>query len=134
MSFVAEKSKIHESNLKRWMKEEEGENKIKSKCGRKILFPEFENELLKYITEKREKHKPVTSRVIFVQTRSIKKKLKISDSQMKCTWGWFQKFLVRNKLSLRSPTSKIAHPLEDLQKEVKNFKEKIAEYFTSSKE
>ena len=82
VSFVAEKSKIHESNLKRWMKDDEAEESktAKSKKGRRIRFPEFENELLKFIAEKKNDEKPVTSRVIFVKARSIKKPLKISDS------------------------------------------------------
>ena len=128
-TVVSEHSKIHENNLKLWIKDE---NKVKNKKGRKIRFPEFENELLTYISENRQNQRPVTSRTIFTRTKLIKKKLKIPDDPLKCRWGWFQKFLARNKLSLRAPNSKIVSPLSHLQSETEKFKSLMAPYFTSS--
>ena len=72
MTFVADKTNIHESNLKRWIKKAEGK-KQKSKKGRRINFPELDHELIKFIMQRRNNQKPISSTVIFVQSKSIKK-------------------------------------------------------------
>jgi transposase-like protein len=133
ITLISTRSGIHENNLKSWKKDKD-EKKVKSKRGRKIRFPELENKLLTYISDRRAKQKPVTSRTIFTQARAIKKDLQISETQLKCCWGWFQKFLSRNKLSLRAPSSKIGIPLSELTSASEKFKSEIAHYFTSSKQ
>ena len=67
---------------------------------------------MNFITEKRKAYKCITSRIVTKQAKNIAMKLRITD--MYFTWGWFTKFLNRNKFALREPTTKIQNLLRVL--------------------
>ena len=100
---IATESNIPEVNLRRWVKN--GAAPTTNRRGRKVKHPNLEEELLKFIDEKRKAHKATTSRVVTRKTQNIAKQLNITN--LKFSWGWLIKFMKRNNLSLRAPTTKV---------------------------
>ena len=123
ITMVSDRSKIHSSCLKRWVKASES-NIILKPRGRKVKYPQLEEDLLKFIKEKRAQYKPVTSRIVIAKGKSI---AKVKKFEIKCTWGWFIRFLKRNIMVLRTPTSTIRKPLSELELLAKSFTDKFKE-------
>jgi transposase-like protein len=124
---VSEKSNIPESNLKRWQNDQVAPTNRRR--GRKIKHPDLEEELLMFITEKRTELKATTSRIMTKKAKQIAVVLNIKD--MKFTWSWFLKFLNRNRLVIRSPTTKITKSLSTLKTAAEAFIEKFKEFLNN---
>ena len=121
---VAEKCNIPDTNLKCWIKDSDAPSDRKR--GRPIKHPSLETELIQFIKERRTAHKAITSRIVVRKAKTIAERLKITD--MKFRWSWFVKFLRRNSLSLRAPTTRIKHNLKELTTVPEAFIEKFQVY------
>ena len=121
---VVDKCNIPESTVKRWVKE--GAPSNPGKRGRKVKHPDVEEEVSKFFNEKRQAHKPTTSRIIIRKARQVAERLKITDT--KYSWGWFVKFLKRNRLSIRAPTTRLTKPLDTLITKANEFSQKFKKY------
>ena len=126
---VVTESNIHETNLRRWMKN--GTTPSNGKRGRKVKHPNLEEELLKFIDEKRKAHKATTSRVVTRKAQTIAKQLKITD--LNFSWGWFVKFMKRNQLSLRAPTTKLTKCYKTLSTDAEVFATNFRKYLENRK-
>ena len=104
----------HHKNVHRWLTNDidkvplkpakPSQRKNRKGQGRKISYPQdLEEELVKWILEKREKlYIPVSTRMIRLKALSLIKDVK---PDFKASEGWLRKFLRRNNLVLRAGTS-----------------------------
>ena len=123
---------VHNKNCQRWLKEELDKKKPRDmpSCGhrkgqgRKVFYPkEIEEELVKWILEKREQsHIAVSTRMIRLKAMSL---VKLTLPNFKASECWVRKFLVRNDLVLRVRTS-IAQTLpSDIEHKVSQFYQNV---------
>ena len=121
-SEVARETEISINNIKCWKKKEK-EDFVPKKRGKRVVYPELEENILSWIYSEREKKNHVSIRRLIAQGRKLMKSIKAEG--LKFSWGWVSKFLKRNSLALKKPKAKIGKEIASLEKEVYNFKEKI---------
>ena len=117
---TAKHTGVTEQNIFRWRRE--GCQRKKG-SGRRPTYPEFDKELVKYIKDTRTKGLALSSKkfIIYARTESKRKKLdKIEFSR-----GWYCKFIKRNNICIRRANSGYYKPIDDIEKQVKEFREKI---------
>ena len=107
---VAKVSGIGLTCLKRWRQDKAAPSNLRK--GSKVKYPEVEDKLMQFISEKRSEYRVITSKILTKKAKSIAESLKIIE--MKFTWGWLNKFMKRNSLTLRTPTTKIKKQLSVL--------------------
>ena len=122
-SDIQQSTGIPLSNIKLWNKEA-AENKISSKRGRRVTYPDIEEYLKEWIKTQRASKNHLSVRRLLVEARNKAKNEK--KDKVKFTWGWFISFMKRNSLKLRKPTTKILKPRSTLIKEkISQYKKKI---------
>ena len=111
---------VAEQNIFRWRKD--GCQRKKG-SGRRPIYPDFEKELVQYIKNKREQGVGISTKKFIWYARSEAKKKKLD--RIKFSRGWYYKFRNRNNISIRRANTGHTKPLEDIEKHVKAFREKI---------
>lgn len=120
---VEEATGISKDNIKRWKKDYKAE-KTPVKRGRRVNSQELESYILNWIKDQRKKFNHVSVRRMLREARVKSKNLKLDN--MKLTWGWVQKFLKRNGLKLKKPSTKVKMNPKPVLEAVEKFKTKIA--------
>jgi hypothetical protein len=117
---------IPSPNIKRWLKN--GPSRKKG-SGRKLMYPELEKRLLRFIRAVRDQNKTITARNLIAKGRMIAKELNFT--KIRFSNGWLTRFMKRNNLSRRKKTTSSAHSINDLSASIENFKSKfVAEVLT----
>jgi len=120
---ISNNTGISVENIKKWKKQSKTEKGITiAKRGKRVLYPDLEDEIKSWIKNQRDKKNHVSVRRLLREARS--RAAKQNKTGLKFTWGWVNKFLKRNKFKLRKPTTKISEP-ENKNKEVEDFARKI---------
>jgi hypothetical protein len=100
---AAEKLGIHVNNINRW--KIQGASRKKG-SGRKIVYPDLEEDLIKYLRTMRERRSPVTAKKLTSKGRQMAKEKNYTT--IKFSHGWLQKFMHRNHLSVRQRSSTVS--------------------------
>lgn len=127
---AARKYRVHHRNVQRWLKEEMQVIKNPKKRrnqpgqGKKITYPqEVEDQLLKWILEKREKsYLPVSRGMIRLKARTL---IQQHNPQFTASEGWLQKFMRRHKLVLRCRTTLSQTLPCDLETKITAFHDRV---------
>jgi len=120
---IEDASGISINNIKRW-RENYKQKKTPGKRGRRVTSPALEAYLIQWIKSQRKNLNHVSVRRLLVQGRAKVKELKLD--KIKLTWGWVQKFLSRNNMKLRKPTTKLTMDQKPILDAVEVFKTKIS--------
>ena len=108
--------KVPENTLRRWSKKDSAERKIGS--GRPVKDKTFDEFLFEWIRDKRAKSLKVSIKNFLLYARRLAIERMIN---LKLTRGWWQKFKVRHKLSLRRKTGTLSKKSEVLEKKAASF-------------
>ena len=119
---VAAATQIPLTNIKRWTSASK-EGKISSKRGRRITYPDLEEELIKWVKQQRAQKNHISVKRFLKESR--KRAQQSNKTGLKFTWGWANAFFKRNGFKLRKPTTKVSSP-QDLTETIKDFTRKIA--------
>jgi transposase-like protein len=122
---VASTTGIGETCLKRWTNEHHDPSE-KKKRGRKVKHPDIEEKILQFLKDKRIEEKVVTSKLLVKKARTFAKESNVSDINF--SWGWLYKFMKRNHLSLRAPTTRVKKDLSILIPSAEAFIQKFQCY------
>ena len=102
---------IAESNVCLWRKSKENLQKMprlqRADCGRKAAWPPLKQDLMAWITEKRNNGLAIPPAMVRLKEFEISKdpKYEIPAGQFKASNHWCQRFMKRNGLSLRQKTT-----------------------------
>ena len=103
---ISDKTKISVNNIKRW-KSQEKKDIVADKRGRRVLYPELEEELKNCIRLQRTQNNHLSVRRLLREARM--RAAKQNKTALKFTWGWVTRFMKRNKFKLRKPTTKVSN-------------------------
>ena len=114
---------VSDKNIFRW--KAAGVNNLvrKSGSGRKVQFPLFEKSLLEYYKTIRNKGMGLSTRRFIIYCRAEAKKDK--NITIKFSRGWLQKFMKRNKISIRRKSTTIQKPVEELNAAIDIYRKEI---------
>ena len=93
------------------------------KRGRRVAYPAFENEMKNWILDKRRDGTKITAKRVFRYSHKIAKERKYDDISF--SWGWFRKFMKRNRLALRKPSSNHVKPIDTIIESANHFIQEI---------
>ena len=102
---------IAESNVRLWRKSKENLQKMprlqRADRGRKAAWPRLEQDLMAWITEKRNNGLAILPAMVRLKALEMSKdaKYEITAGQFKASNHWCQRFMKRNGLSLRQKTT-----------------------------
>ena len=124
---------ICDKSIMRWAAKGKENLKRKTGSGRKVKYPNFEKKLLDYYKDLRKNGIGLSTRKLILHARSEAKKDK--NIQIKFSRGWLQKFMRRNKISMRKKSTTVQKPIDQIAEISKKFLEKVHKliYDTESK-
>ncbi|KAH7719676.1 pogo transposable element with KRAB domain-like protein [Aphelenchoides avenae] len=131
MHAAAKHFGVSRKNVRRWVaqaaklkerKEKKGGTNAKNLPGqgRPIKNKDFEKQLNDWVREGREGRHKVTRDLIVARAKQLQEKMP-EDRRLNLSDGWLQKFMKRNKWTLRAPTSVAQKPPADYQDRVVKF-------------
>lgn len=118
---------IAESNVRLWRKSKENLQKMprlqRADRGRKAAWPRLEQDLMAWITEKRNNGLAILPAVVRLKAFEISKdpKYEIPAGQFKASNHWCQRFMKRNGLSLRQKTTLAQRLPPDYEEKIVQF-------------
>jgi len=118
LEFVHHETKIPYESLRTMLKTSKKFGGFRQR-GRKILYPEFDNELKCWIRQHRAIGRKVTAGRVLGYSRKIAKERGYTGINF--SWGWLRRFLKRHRFSLRKPSSLSIKPLGTVLESVNIF-------------
>ena len=118
---------IAESNVRLWHKSKENLQKMprlqRADCGRKAAWPRLEQDLMAWITEKRNNGLAILPAMVRLKALEMSKdaKYEITAGQFKASNHWCQRFMKRNGLSLRQKTTLAQRLPSDYEEKIVQF-------------
>ena len=118
---------IAESNVRLWRKSKENLQKMprlqRADRGRKAAWPRLEQDLMAWITEKRNNGLAILPAMVRLKALEMSKdaKYEITAGQFKASNHWCQRFMKRNGLSLRQKTTLAQRLPSDYEEKIVQF-------------
>ena len=118
---------IAESNVRLWCKSKENLQKMprlqRADRGRKAAWPRLEQDLMAWITEKRNNGLAILPAMVRLKALEMSKdaKYEITAGQFKASNHWCQRFMKRNGLSLRQKTTLAQRLPSDYEEKIVQF-------------
>ena len=118
---------IAESNVRLWRKSKENLEKMprlqRADRGRKAAWPRLEQDLMAWITEKRNNGLAILPAMVRLKALEISKdaKYEIPVGHFKASNHWCQRFMKRNGLLLRQKTTLAQHLPPDYEEKIVQF-------------